>query len=123
MPWTRALLTLTRVDVGSIGFPKAYAAQMTGGVFAKGPIPIPEVERSLQSTDGIVVYLLAPVVPIGDGDQMGIADLLKDKMTDLWAPDAVEYFSIRIHCGRCHIVAGRRAWQWARYSSKTSPHR
>lgn len=83
-----------RVDVGSIGFPKAYAAQMSGGVFAKGPIPIAEVERALQSTDGIVVCLLAPVVPIGDGDQVGIADLLKDKMTDVWAPDAVEYFSI-----------------------------
>lgn len=69
---------------------------MSGGVFAKGPIPIAEVERALQSTDGIVVCLLAPMVPTGDGDQVGIADLLKDKMTDLWAPDAIEYFSIRI---------------------------
>ena len=72
-----------RVDLGSIGFPKTYAPQMSGGVFAKGPIPIAEVERALQRANGIVVCLLAPLVPIRDGDKMRVADLLKDKMTDL----------------------------------------
>ena len=94
-----------RVDLGSIGFPQTYAPQMSGWVFAQWPIPIAEVESALQSANGIVVCLLAPRVPIRDGDQMRIADLLKEKMTNRWAPDAVEYLSIRVHGGRGHIVA------------------
>ena len=75
------------------------------GFSRSGRIPIPEVERALQRANRIVVCLLAPVVSIGDADQLRIADLLKDKLTEVWAPDAVEYLAIRVHRGRRHIVA------------------
>jgi hypothetical protein len=43
--------------------------------FLQWPVPISKIEGAPQHAEGIVVGLLAPVISVGDGDEVGVADL------------------------------------------------
>jgi hypothetical protein len=53
------------------------------------PVPITEIEGTFEDANNIVVGLLAPSMSVSDCYQMRVTDLGKDKVADLWTPDAV----------------------------------
>jgi hypothetical protein len=92
------------INFRPVGFPKTSAPKAQGWGFMKRPVSISEIEGTLQNADGVVIGFFAPAMAVRDGYETRVTDLRKNKMADVWAPNAIENFSIRPHCCDGHVV-------------------
>jgi hypothetical protein len=63
------------VHLRSVCFPKTGATKVQGQVLVDRPVSIAELERTLQDTDGVVVSLLSPAMPVCDAHQTRVTNL------------------------------------------------
>ena len=99
------VLHAKRVDLRTVSFPKTSTTQAPGWVCIERPVPISEVKGASENADGVVVGLLAPLMSVRECDELGVANFIKNQLAYLWAPNAVEYLSIRSHRRSRQIVS------------------
>jgi len=85
-----------RVYLWSIGWSKTRTTQAAGWIFLQRPIAISEIKGTSECTDAVVIGLLVPVLRVSDGDEAGVADVVKDEPANMWAPGAIQYLSIPV---------------------------
>jgi hypothetical protein len=91
------------INLRAVRFAKTRTPKVQGWVLMDRPVSVSKLEGTLQDAD-VVVCFFSPAMAVCDGYQPRVSDLRENKATEVRAPNAIEYLSIRPdRCCR-HVV-------------------